>query len=68
MSNLGNGNLNLSLTYGYKGANCSSLIIQEREDNHFDLLNDYDEVMFSCVEGSGSIAKFVKELSEGKYA
>lgn len=60
--------LNLKLAYGYKGVNCCTLKIQERENNCFDFLNEYGEVMFSCVKGSGSVAKIVKELTEGKHS
>ena len=59
--------INIPMTYDYKGScNCNLLLIHNA-DGTIDIFNDYNELMQSFTNGK-SLAIFIKELADGKYA
>lgn len=55
------------MTYDYKGSGNCNLLLIHNADGTIDIFNDYNELMQSFTNGK-SLAIFIKELADGKYA
>lgn len=59
--------INIPMTYDYKGSSNCNLLLIHNADGTIDIFNDYNELMQSFTNGK-SLAIFIKELADGKYA
>lgn len=58
--------MTLYFIYYYKGANCSSIEVKRDKNDQIQLLNDYNEVMFTGYDDAA--VDFLKELKDDKFA
>lgn len=58
--------MTLHFIYYYKGGNCSSIKIKRDEQDQIQLVNDYNEVIFTGLDDA--MVDFLKDLKDEKFA
>ena len=59
--------IEFDLTYGYKGASCVKLKVENVDFGHVNMINDYGEVMFEYVTVT-EMGRLIRELDNGQWA